>query len=361
MNFDPLFLSPACLLAFVSMCGVTNSALAQTAPPQTVLEKCSPSLVFSGHLQTPAYNPFAQGALISDSDIGFRNADCGQSITINAAIGWKDLSPRLTNNRAELAFSLFVAGRDMTASDGGLSTADALTAGAQIILPPESSGTIPNLVRLVIREGQIVPPGLYTIEAPINTKLASGPASAGLPLDSESKFEGGTNVLRVTTEVLAIMKLGISGCDVTAPTSSLSSQQYAGLDLASSCKLKLGDPQIGMINGDIARARLTSLTNINFVIAMTSRNGGMLVPVGHNAEAKETEQIHYRASVQSQGREFDFLCTGSPCGQSHTFEPSPSPLGTDLYFQLRVDDPDLNQKRAGTYSDVITLVIQPAS
>jgi hypothetical protein len=85
------------------------------------------------------------------------------------------------------------------------------------------------------------------------------------------------------------------------------------------------------------------------------------MPLGGANGAKETEQVRYTASIQSQGQEFDFMCTGSSCGQSHSFDPSNSPLGTDLYFQVRVNEPYLSQKRAGSYSDVITLIIQPAS
>ena len=352
---------------FISMVGLPMPLQAQSIMPgaarlpEAPSKSCTPTLVFQDHLQTPAYDPFAQSALVSDSDIGFREADCEQSTTINTSIGWREISPRLSNNGSELAFSLFVAGRDLTTGDGGLSTADALRAGATIMLPPETSGNLSNIVRLVIREGQVVPPGHYTVEAPINTQIARQLITGDVNLTPESRFEASASVLRITTEVLAVMKLGISGCDVSGTQSSSTFYQGASFNLASSCKLALGDRQSGMLNGDIARGRLTSLTNVNFVIAMTSNNGGVLRTVGRASGTNEIEQIRYVASVESHGRAFEFTCSGPSCGQSHTFEPSASPLGTDVYFQVRIDEPNLNQKRAGTYSDIITLIIQPAS
>jgi hypothetical protein len=364
------FKTPAIFLS-ATMCFAVATSIPSSSRAQTTsidqpssnpaTKKCAPTLVFKDTLQTPSYDPFAASPLVSDTDIEFSNLDCNEAVAIIASFGWGGRSPLLTFNGNELAFSLFVAGRDLTLSDGGLSNGSVALGGAQIEVPPVASGTLPNLVRLVIREGQVVPAGLYALEAPIETQISDEVLSRGLSLDPESRSEIGANILRISAQVLPVLKLAITGCDVATVSDARLSYDAGSTDLASSCKLTLGDTQTGMTSGDSARARLTSFTNVNFVIAMTSRNGGILTPLGKSSPVEEIEQIRYTASLQGQGEEYTFMCSPASCGRSQIFEPSASLLGTDLYFQVKVIEPDLTQKRAGNYSDIITLIIQPAS
>lgn len=116
-----------------------------------------------------------------------------------------------------------------------------------------------------------------------------------------------------------------------------------------------------MVNGDARRARINARANVNFKVAMVSRNGGIFKLAGGREAARATEAIHYSATLEGQGQNSSFTCNASSCGSSDLVEPASSPLGTDLFFQVRVNEPNITQKRAGIYTDTITLIIQPAS
>jgi hypothetical protein len=331
-------------------------ALVLATSPGHAQNLCAPKLMLPAIIQTPAYDPFAQGPLIEDSQIGFQDALCESQITLDATIGWGTAQPRLMYKGSELAFSFLLAGRDLTSGMSVLGESLNPSNGVSISLPVGASGTLVQSTRLLISEGQIVPPGLYRFEVPGIAVSASGLLS---------QVQGSQNVraapITIETQVLAVMKLGVTGCDLSGDGASVSDHTGSSLDLASACQLNLGDPSVGMVNGDRRRARLNAQANVNFKIAMVSRHGGVMKLAGRDADARGTEQIRYAATLEGQGQSSVFDCTAISCGTSNLIAPSSSPLGTDLYFQIRITEPEMAQKRAGKYADTITLIIQPAS
>ncbi len=336
--------------------GVALGSLCLWSLPVYAQEVCAPQLTLPGTIQTQAYDPFAQTALIDDSELVVQDASCASLGTIDATIGWGTSAPRLLYNGQELAFSLSLAGRDLTSGLNSLSQTNSPSSGTTIDLPAQTSGSQTQQVRVVIPEGQIVSPGLYRIDIPGIVGSASG-------LLSQVQ---GSEVVRaapisIATQVLAAMNLAVLGCDLSLDGSADGGNTSYGFDLASTCQLNLGDPSLGIVNGASRRARLNARANVNFKIAMISRNGGVLKLVGHGGDTRETEQIRYSASLVGYGQGSVFVCGAPDCGTSEPIGPSSSPLGTDLYFQVRVTDPEIAQKRAGKYADTITLIIQPAS
>jgi hypothetical protein len=336
--------------------GFVLGGLLMPGVPAQAQEVCAPLLTLPGTIQTPAYDPFAQSALIDDSELGFRDASCGAPITIDTTIGWGTGVPRLSHNGHELAFSFFLTGRDFTSGLPSLGEANSPNSGVAIALPTEGSGSLQQQIRLVIPEGQIVPPGSYRFDV-------AGVVASGTGLLSQVQGSGEVRAapINITTQVLAVMKLAVLGCDLSSDGATLGQDASPAFSLASTCQLNLGDMSIGMVNGDSRRARLNAQANVNFKIAMVSRNGGILKLAGRDGEVRETEQIHYSASLEGNGQAVVFDCSASDCGTSDIIAPSSSPLGSDLYFQVRVTEPEISQKRAGKYSDTITLIIQPAS
>lgn len=347
-----LFPNILCTLIGIALtAGLAGQARAQ--------EVCAPVLAFSGVIQTPPYDPFAPNPLIDDRSIGFAGANCDSAVNLTARIGWGTDTPRMRYIDSELAFNMIFSGVDLTASAGPLGMITSPLNGVTLTLPSGASGgasgSLAQPLRLIIPEGQVVPPGLYHVGVP-------GLAQNGLGFLSQTldTSEVRSTPITLSTQVLAVLKLGVTGCDL----SSDATRQNAGsslIDLASACTLNLGDPAIGMANGDNRYARLNARTNVNFKIAMVSTNGGMMRLVGGRDGARETEIIRYSAVLDGQGQSSIFTCSGVNCGSSDTISPTTSPLGTDMYFHVRVNDGDIRQKRAGIYADTITLIIQPAS
>lgn len=337
------FVVPLCLglLFAASSSGIANAQ-----------QVCAPALALPSVVQTRAYDPFDQHPLIEDAVLSFRDAACNDPITISATIGWGTAQPRLAFDGHQLGFSIAIAGTDLTSGQSVLGEVNAPINGVSLSLPPGSSGDLAQSARFIIPEGQIVPPGMYSLLVPAISQSASG-----LLTQAQGGTETQATPITISTQVLAVLKLGVTGCDL----SSDSVAQNSGLDLASGCTLNLGDPAIGMVNGDARRARINARANVNFKVAMVSRNGGMLKLAGGRGDARATEEIHYSATLEGQGQNSSFTCNTSNCGSSDVVEPTTSPLGTDLYFQVKVSEPDISQKRAGIYTDTITLIIQPAS
>lgn len=317
---------------------------------------CAPVVVLPATIQTRAYDPFSINPLIDDVAIGYRDADCDSEVSVDATIGLGNEQPLLRSDGHDLNFKLSFAGLEIAAQPASLVGFDALLNKASFILPPGSVGNLSQQVRIIIPEGQIVPPGRYNFLLPASVQNASGILSQ----------KRDTSLVRaepisISTQVLAVMKLGVLGCDLSSDSARLAERATFGDEFASACKLNIGDPSVGMLDGDARRARLVAQANVNFKIAMVSRNGGVLKLAGSSQDERETERVHYTASLQGLGQNFEFVCNGAMCGSSDLIEPSASPLGNDLYFNVTVSDPDLRQKRAGRYVDVITLIIQPAS
>jgi hypothetical protein len=335
--------------------GFVLCALFLAASPSHAQNLCAPKLTLPVIIQTPAYDPFAQGPLIEDSAMEFQDAQCEDQVILNATIGWGTTQPKLHYQGRELAFSFLLAGRDLTSGISDLGESTSLANGVTVSLPAGASGTLAQLSRLLIPEGQIVPPGLYRFEVPGIAMSATGLLS---------QVQGSQDVravpITIETQVLAVMKLGVTGCDM-ASDGAAADNSGSSPNLASACQLNLGDPAIGMVNGDRRRARLNAQANVNFKIAMVSRHGGVMKLAGREAEAGETEQVRYAATLEGLGQRSVFDCSAISCGTSEFVASSSSPLGADLYFQIRVTEPEIAQKRAGTYADTITLIIQPAS
>jgi hypothetical protein len=262
----------------------------------------------------------------------------------------------LTNQGNELAFTFLFAGRNLTSGISGLGESISPSNGVSVSLPTGATGTLMQLSRLYIPEGQIVPPGLYRFEV---AGVATG--ATGLLSQVQGTQEVRAAAIMIETQVLAVMKLGVIGCDLSNDGATVTETLGALTNLASACQLNLGDPMVGMVNGDRRRARLNAQANVNFKISMVSHHGGVLKLAGREGDVTETEQIRYSASLEGQGQSSAFDCSSASCGTSDYISPSNSPLGTDLYFQVRVTEPEMTQKRAGKYSDTITLIIQPAS
>lgn len=319
-------------------------------------EVCAPILTLPSLVQAPAYDPFSSSATVEDIEIGYQDGACLAAVVLKATIGWGGLQPRLSQNGHELGFNLWFAGRDFTAGQSAVGEADSLSNSISITLPSNQSGLIAERSRLIIPEGQIVPPGFYQLDIPGDLVRASGLLS-----QVEGSAEIRATPISIITEVLAVMRLGVTGCDLSGDRARLEESGLSSLDFASNCQLNLGDPSQGMSSGDARRARINAQANVNFKIAMTSRNGGVLKLAEDTRDDRETERIAYSATLEGQGQGAAFDCRALNCGTSDPISPSSSPLGTDLYFQVKITDPDMTQKRAGRYSDTITLIIQPAS
>jgi hypothetical protein len=342
-------------LIFVST-GFVFGALILVSAPAHAQNVCAPLLTLPAIIQTPAYDPFAQGPVIEESEISFQGGQCDGQITLDTTIGWGSAQPRLTNQGNELAFTFLFAGRNLTSGISGLGESISPSNGVSVSLPTGATGTLMQLSRLYIPEGQIVPPGLYRFEV---AGVATG--ATGLLSQVQGTQEVRAAAIMIETQVLAVMKLGVIGCDLSNDGATVTETLGALTNLASACQLNLGDPMVGMVNGDRRRARLNAQANVNFKISMVSHHGGVLKLAGREGDVTETEQIRYSASLEGQGQSSAFDCSSASCGTSDYISPSNSPLGTDLYFQVRVTEPEMTQKRAGKYSDTITLIIQPAS
>lgn len=340
--------SAFCLLTAIALgWGVCSDVRAE--------EVCAPVLVVPGVIQMPPYDPFAPNPLIDDRNIGFANANCESATSVTASVGWGTDTPRLSYDGSDLSFNMIVSGTDVTAGSSSLGQPLSPLNGVNFTIPPVGAGNLAPQMRLVIPEGQVVPPGLYTLAVP-------GLAQNGLGVLSQTinTSEVRSTPIALSTNVLAVLKLGVTGCDLSSDATSQSADA-SPINLASACTLNLGDPAIGIVNGDHRYARLNARTNVNFKISMISTNGGMMRLVGGRDGARETQIIRYSAVLDGQGQSSVFTCSSPNCGSSDIIEPSNSPLGTDMYFHIRVNDGDMSQKRAGVYADTITLIIQPAS
>jgi hypothetical protein len=323
--------------------------------PVKAQEVCAPVLVLPAIIHTPAYDPFAQSPLVEDTAIGFSGANCQVPIAVSADIGWGSAQPRLTHNGRQLSFKMLLAGVDLSTNASPSVNITSSLNGARIALPNGIAGSLSQQTRLFIPEGQVVPPGVYMLSVP---SLAQN--GIGLLTQTEGTNEVRSSPITLSTQVLAVMKLRVTGCDLSSDGISQSTN-LSQSDLASACTLNLGDPALGMSNGNSRQARINTQANVNFKVSMVSTNGGIMRLSGRQNEDRETEKIRYVAALEGAGQNSVYTCSASNCGSSDLFEPSASQLGTDMYFHVRINDPDISQKRAGIYSDTITLIVQPAS
>jgi hypothetical protein len=321
-------------------------------------EVCEPKLAFPSVIQTPRYDPFDPSPLIIEGEFSLFAPNC-EGVTpppsIFVSAGWGSQAPLIKQSDQGLSFIFTIAGRDFTSASSNTATGVQET-GVAVSLPSVSTGTKVGTWRLIIPAHQIVAPGSYRLNVEANSQTGEGLLTASTP-NAGLK----ASPIRIQTEVASVMNIGVTGCDVTAENSAGSRIRSSLLDLAGSCKLRLGNDGAGMVNGDRARARLTTQSNVRVRLSMTSLNSGALVLDGNANDDRSTRRVNYSASLKGSGEAFNFVCSGTSCGTSQIIVPGDGPLGTDLLFELEVSDPTILQKRAGLYGDVITLTIQPAS
>jgi hypothetical protein len=216
---------------------------------------------------------------------------------------------------------------------------------------------------LVIAPNQIVPPGQYTV----NITDSNGRGMRWSPTytyvyNTNSNIFGGNtwytkNLINFTVTVAPSLNLALGGCDLPT-TGTAPSHTPTSVPTGTSCTLGLGTPAVGMTNGDSRRARVNTRANIPHQISMSSQNGGRLKLEG---DTTNTWYVPYTASMITPQGTSSFACAGigtnEVCGATAAIPASTTTLGTDVFFDVQVNDPNVTRKRAGTYRDTITLTV----
>lgn len=340
------------LVRLMCLNGVLCFAMGQ-AYSLKAAEICAPILSFPALVETQIYDPFSRTPLIDDIDIAVRHAQCEPAATVFFGVGTNGTPLNLSAQGQNLNFELSYENVDLAPLSAAF---DLQNNGLARSIPQQSQGLLASKARLRIADGQIVSPGTYSFVLPADAQAGLGL----LTLDTTSNTVRSSAVM-ISTRVLPVMRLAVTGCDVALQNTPTNSNDHA-TGLFNACALTLGEPSTGVKEGDTRRARINAQTNVTFFISMISSNGGVLKRAGALEQGAPGDTIQYSARLETAGSGISvFTCNANNCGNSEPVEPVLSPMGTDIYFQVRVTDPEIARKRAGIFSDTITLIIQPGS
>ncbi|NJR20483.1 MAG: hypothetical protein HC777_02780 [Hyphomonadaceae bacterium] len=313
---------------------------------------CAPVVHMPDVIQTLPYDPFSPEPLMDFIPLEVKDNFCDTASDATIVLGVNATSFALTYEGQELVFDMSVNGVDISNFDSANNTP---ILGATLALPSQSQGLLSPQVRLRMLERQIVAPGLYSFFAP-----AIAESRSGLLTQIAGSDEIRAQAVTIRTRVLPVMNLAVTGCDI-GQGGAQDGDDLAANRLLNACSLTLGDPSAGLREGDMRRARINARTNVHFLVEMISANGGVLKRLGAMDGSTQTDVIQYSARLESGDGANMFDCQTNNCGTIGPIQPRLNSLGTDLFFQIRVTDPEINRKRAGTFTDSITLIIKPAS